>query len=131
MSIKLIILTFSIQMLTLSVFGQKPTCKSLRTGSFKIITKEGGTTFIKRTKKNQIEKNDDLGYEIIFDIKWINKCSYELRPKKLIKGDPSIMGDGTHVLKSTIKEITNNTYVAETSANFYPAIVDFVVEIIK
>ena len=95
------------------------------------ITKESGTTFIKRTEKLQTEKNDDLGYEMVFDIVWIDECTYELRPKKLIKGDPSIMGDGTHVLKTRIKEISNNSYTAETSANFNPGTFNFVVEIIK
>ena len=55
---------------------------------------------------------------MVFDIVWIDECTYELRPKKLIKGDPSIMGDGTHVLKTRIKEISKNSYTAETSANF-------------
>jgi len=131
MTTRLVLLTLSIQIFTLTVLGQKPTCKSLHTGSFKIFTKETGTTFIKRTEKLQTEINDDLGYEIIFDITWINECTYELRPKKLIKGDPSIMGDGKDVLKTRIKEISNNTYVAETSANFNSGIKDFVVEIIR
>ena len=131
MTARQVILTLSIQLFTLTILGQKPTCKSLHTGSSKVFTKEAGTTFIKRTEKLQTEKNDDLGYEIIFDIVWINECTYELRPKKLIKGDPSIMGDGTHVLKTRIKEISNNSYIAETSANFNPGIFDFVVEIIK
>ena len=128
---RLVILILSIQIFTLTALAQKPTCKSLHTGSFKIYTKETGTTFIKRTEKLQTEKNDDLGYEMVFDIVWIDECTYELRPKKLIKGDPSIMGDGTHVLKTRIKEISNNSYTAETSANFNPGTFNFVVEIIK
>ena|SRR5687768_5724256 len=131
MTVKQIILTLSIQIFSLVLFGQKPTCKSLHTGSFKVVTKESGTTIIKRTKKLQTEKNDDFGYEIIFEIVWINECTYELRPKKVIKGDPSIIGDGTQVVKARIKEITNNTYIAETSSNFTAEVLNIVVEIIK
>jgi len=131
MNIKFRFLTSLALIITLTSFGQKPTCKSLHTGSFKIDSKEVGTTFIKRTEKYQIEKNDNLGYEIIFDITWIDECIYELRPKKLIKGDPSILGDGKSVLKTKIKGISNNNYIAETSANFSKEVMDFVVEIIK
>ena len=85
---RLVILILSIQIFTLTALAQKPTCKSLHTGSFKIYTKETGTTFIKRTEKLQSEKNDDLGYEMVFDIVWIDECTYELRPKKTDKGRP-------------------------------------------
>ena len=128
---RLIILTLSIQICALTASAQKPTCKSLHTGSFKIFTKESGTTYIKRSEKIQTEKNDDLGYEIIFDIVWIDECTYELRPKKLIKGDPWVMGDGTHVLKVRIKEISNYTYIAHTTASFNPGSFEFVVDILK
>jgi hypothetical protein len=126
-----ICLTLLALIIASTALAQKPACKSLHVGSFKVSTKESGTTLIKRTEKHQIEKNDDLGYEVIFDITWIDECIYELRPKLLIKGDPSIMGDGTFVLKTKIKEISDNGYVAETSANFSPGVFDFVVEIIK
>ena len=131
MKIKPGFLTLLTLLITLTAFGQKPTCKSLHTGSFKVSTKESGTTLIKRTEKYQIEKNDDLGYEVIFDITWIDECIYELRPKKIIKGDPSIMGNGTNVLKTKIKKISDNSYIAETSANFSEGKFDFVVEIMK
>lgn len=111
--------------------AQTNTCKSLQTGKFKITTEETGTTYITRTKDTQIEENKALGVEIVFDIKWLDDCTYELRPKKLIKGDPWIMGDGTHVLKTTIKNITDKTYVAETSSNFSEGIYNFTVEIIE
>lgn len=115
----------------LILFAQKPTCKSLQRGNFKVVSQDAGTTFIKRTDKEQIEKNEALGYEIIFSIKWLDECTYVLRPKKLIKGDPSIMGDGTHFVKTKIKEISNKTYVAETSASFSDQVVDFVVDILN
>ena len=131
MNFKLTLLTILLQIFTLTVLGQKPACKSLHTGSFKIFTEESGNTLINRTEKLQTEKNDNLGYEIIFDIVWINECTYELRPKKLIKGDPAIMGDGTHVITTRIKNISNKSYLAETSANFSDAIFDFEVEIMR
>ena len=114
-----------------AAFGQKPSCKSLHIGDFKIVSKEGGTTLIKRTEEEQWEKNESYGYEVIFSIKWIDDCTYELRPRKLIKGDPSIMGDGTNFVKTRIKDISDNTYVAETSASFFNQTIDFLVDIVK
>ena len=102
----------------------------MHTGSFKVVTKESGTTLIKRTEKQQFERNDYLGYEIILDITWIDECSYELRPKKLIKGDPSIMGDGNNFVRTKIKNITAKGYIAETTGSFSPDSIDFVVEIV-
>ena len=54
-----------------------------------------------------------------------------MRPKELIKGDPSIIGNGQNVIRTKIKEISDNKYIAETSANFSDVIMDFVVEIIN
>ena len=118
------------QMFAFSVCGQKPTCKSLHTGSFKVPTKDAGTTYIKRTAKEQYEKNDYLGYELILSVTWIDDCTYELRPKKLIKGDPAIMGDGTNVVRTKIKKISVNSYIAETTGSYGEGTVDFVVDII-
>ncbi len=126
-----VFLTLLFQLFAFAVCAQQLTCKSLHTGSFKIFTKETGTTFISRTAKEQVEKNDDLGYEVIFDIKWINDCTYELRPKKLIKGNPAIMGDGNSVLKTKIKDISPTGYVAETSSNFDTSVIDIKVEIVR
>ena len=106
-------------------------CKSVQTGTFKVVTKESGTTYVKRTPTEQTEKNDELGYEAVFDIKWINECTYELRPRKVIKGDPSIMGDGTNFVRVKIKDITAKTYIAETTASFTPATMEFLVEIVE
>jgi hypothetical protein len=131
MQAKLLFLLSSILVVSLTTQAQKPTCKSLHNGAYKISSKETGTTFITRSKKQQVEKNEELGYEIIFDITWIDECTYELRPKKLIKGDPAIMGDGSSYVRTRIKNITEKGYTAETTASFSPDKVDFVVEIVR
>ena len=131
MTLKLIVFILLTQLCALGIQAQKPTCKSLQVGSFKVTSAESGTTFIKRGQKEQLEKNDLLGYEVFFDIKWLDECTYELRPKKLIKGDPSIMGNGTDFVRTKIKNITAKGYTAETTASFNPGSVDFEVEIIN
>lgn len=110
--------------------SQRVTCRSLHEGTFRVVTKETGTTLIRRTKAVQIEENTFLNYKVIFDIIWIDDCVYELRPKEVIKGDPSILGDGKNVLTVRIKGVHKKNYIAETSANFSNGIVDFEVEIL-
>jgi hypothetical protein len=127
---KLTFLLF-IQIITLSARSQNTTCKSLHTGTFKVYTKASGTTLIKRSSKIQIEKNDDLGIEMIFSVRWVNSCTYELRPLKIISGNPNLLGNGKRVLTTKIKDITNSSYVAETSANFIPDVIELKVEILE
>lgn len=129
MQIRIVLIAIFVQLFSPGTVAQKQDCKSVHTGTFKVVTKESGTTFIKRTTTQQIEINESFGYEIVFDIKWIDECTYELRPKKVIKGDPAIMGDGTNFVRVKIKDITVKTYIAETTASFSKATVDFLVEI--
>lgn len=131
MTSKQIFLVAFFQVAMLTTFAQKLACKSLHIGSFKVFTKESGTTYIKRTPTQQFETNDDLGYKIIFSIKWIDQCTYELRPQKLLKGNPLIMGNGKDYVRTRIKDITSTGYTAETSSSFSEAIVDFTVEIVR
>lgn len=131
MNRKLLFLALLSQLFVLTLLAQQPTCKTLRTGSFKMVSAELGTTYITRTGKTQVEKNEKLGYEVIFDIKWIDDCTYELRPKKLVKGNPAIMGDGTYVVKTKITGITYKNYTAETSSNFSEEEMKFMIEIVN
>lgn len=130
MKIRFVFTAILIQLFSLGIFAQKQDCKSLHTGNYKVVAKESGTTFIKRTPTQQTEINESFGIEIIFDIKWINECTYELRPKKVVKGNPSLLGDGTNFVRVKIKDITVKTYIAETTASFAKEPMEFLVEIL-
>ncbi|MDB5200685.1 MAG: hypothetical protein JWQ27_94 [Ferruginibacter sp.] len=112
-------------------FAQKPTCQDFHEGSFSITTAGTGTTMITRTKKQQIEESEQYGYKLLFDIVWTDECTYELRPKKVLRGDPAIFENGKIVLRTRIKQITNSGYTAETSSNFSPAVMEFEVRMLK
>ena len=55
-----------------------------------------------------------MGLEIILDLNWIDECTYELKPKKLIKGDPSIMIN-PRTLRTAIRNVTKGAYEAEST----------------
>ncbi|MEY3398200.1 MAG: hypothetical protein RL220_794 [Bacteroidota bacterium] len=111
-----------------SVKGQAPSCKDVKNGKFEITAPESGTTYITRSGDEQRERNKKLGYDVIFSVVWTDECTYELRPKKLIKGDPLIMGDGTHVVYNSITDISAEQYTVIVSTNFFEGAVEFVVE---
>lgn len=111
--------------------AQTVTCTSLHEGMFKVTDQATGVTLITRTKKYQTEENDFLGYKVVFNITWTDDCTYELRPKEVIKGDPSIMGNGKNVLITHIKQVTDKSYIAECSSNFFNGTTDFEVDIMN
>lgn len=131
MHLKTIIFLLVFQITASAAFSQLPTCKSLQVGSFKIESAEFGTTYITRTKTAQTEINNDYGIEMIFDIRWIDSCTYELRPKKLIRGPKELMGDGKLYIISRITDITENGYTALTSDNMNNEPMKFKVEIVR
>lgn len=104
--------------LNLNLFAQKRTCQSLHIGMFKAISETNGTTIITRTKNLQVEENNDLGYKLAYNITWTSDCTYELRLKQVIKGDPSIMNDSKYILKIRIKQIKKNSFITENSSTF-------------
>lgn len=131
MKLKLALLALVIQLFTLTCFAQKqePNCNLFHVGNFKIYSQASGTTYIKRTATEQTEINEPAGFEVIFSIKWIDECNYELRVKKVIKGDPKFLGDRNNYIRNRIKNITEKGYVAEVSSNVFKGTMDIMVEL--
>ena len=108
--------------------AQEKSCAAVKTGSYVIKSVESGTTLIKRDGKFQTEINEQLGYEIIFKVDWINECTYELRIHKIIKGDPAAFGDGKNVVTTTITGITGRGYNAKITMTGYDLVLEVFVE---
>ena len=98
--------------------AQTPGCLSVHEGTFRLTDKGSGTTIITRTKDLQVEDNAEMGVKMTFDLVWIDDCSYELRPKEVIKGDPALMGNKGDVLKVRIQQVNKRSYRVVTTANF-------------
>lgn len=113
------------------LFAQKQACKDLHEGTFRLVDKLAGTTVMQRTKDIQVEENVEMGVKMIFSINWINDCTYELRAKEIIKGDPVLMGNKGDVITVNIKEIRANSYLAVTTANFTNFVLEKEIEILK
>ena len=60
----------------------------------------------------------------IYDIVWIDKCTYELRNRRLLKGDTKYNGEPNDVFKIQILKVEGIKAWLKTTANF----TDFVTE---
>jgi len=109
--------------------AQEAGCKSVHEGKFRVNTKETGTTVVTRTKNIQTEENESFGVIMTFDITWIDDCTYTLRPKKVLKGDPRLANKNI-LVTVRIKDVNKNSYQAETTSNFSDVVMTMKVEIL-
>ena len=99
--------------------GQTKTCTSLHIGKFETaLPNNQGVTKITRTKDLQIEENKLLGYKLAYTIRWTSDCNYQVKLKKVIKGDPNWLTDQQYVIMVQIKEITKDSYVTEQTSTY-------------
>ena len=118
-----LILTLSILTSNI-VFAQTTNCSAGKIGKFELNSPTVGKTIIIRTELNQTELNDSLKYEATFDLKWVDNCSYELRNKKLIKGDIRLAGQPTDILKVEILKIEGDKVFIKSSSNYSDRVVE-------
>ena len=112
-------------------FAQNSTdCSQVKTGKFRLVSELSGTTIIKRTKKYQIEINEDADYKAKFDIVWKDDCTYELHNKKLIKGPEYLSGKAGNILIVEILWVTEDRMRVKSSSNFAPMKVETEIEIL-
>jgi hypothetical protein len=100
----------------------------LHEGKFKLSDKESGVTFITRNEKYQTEVNPD--FNLVFSITWVDECTYELRPVKVIKGDASIL-EKDIIVTVEIIDIKKHGYKAICTNNFSEEKSSCIVEILK
>jgi hypothetical protein len=97
-------------------YTQTKDCSKFRTGTFKMITKNG-TFILKRSKNLQVETEIDNKKEMTFIVKWVDSCTYTLFPtKKSFKKFPDWPKDG--LITVTIIEIKPKSYIQTTTSNF-------------
>ena len=112
-------------------YGQVNSCKDLHEGIFKLTTPESGTTEITRNKNTQTELNDVLGVSIIYYVRWIDDCTYELRVKKLLRGDQMYALKKGNVIICKISNFNQHSYTVNTSTNFSDFKIEFEMQIVR
>ena len=124
-----------ISVILLSVFStglqaQERGCKSIRDGKFRVLSNEIGVTNISRSGNIQREDMPDIGVTMLFDVNWIDECTYTLKPKKILKGNPALLMKNL-VITVKVKELNKNSYIAETTMNITDLVQEFKMEILS
>ena len=83
-------------------------CSIFHEGKFKLVSTVSGKDYIiTRTKKYQTEQEEGDAQEYVFKIKWIDDCTYELRPYK-VPADFKKSWSKKDVLVVEIREVEGN-----------------------
>lgn len=127
---KYLLLIFTL-LLSAIGFSQDPNCKSVRTGKFKIVTKETGVTLIERSADKQTEEDPETGDKTVSDIIWIDDCTYQLRNMKFIKGKPYDSDMPGEIFTCKIIKIKSESYIVQTTSNFSDMMLEREVLIVK
>jgi len=94
-------------------------CKPLRTGTFKSIV-QGKTTIMERTATTETDYLDGGVIAAIYNIKWINDCTYTLTPtEQTIKLHPEIKKGAVFTVETAMKN--TNSYTQVVSVNYSKA----------
>lgn len=114
---------------SLTINAQTSKCESAHIGTFELDSKEYGVLKIERTENSQIETNEFMEFKASYDVVWIDDCHYELRNKKVIKGEIRPESKTTDIMKAEILKIEGSTIFLRLSSNFSDFVTDC--EIIK
>jgi len=98
--------------------AQTPNCSTAKIGRYELDSPKSGKTIIIRTKLTQTEINDALNYEATYQVIWLDSCKYQLKNKRLIKGDPILAGQPSDIYIVEILKIEGSKIQIKTSSNF-------------
>lgn len=118
----LLLLPFSLLSLFLS--AQSTDCASVEDGHFLVVA-ETGNTEIHRKGSKQYEYGRSSGLKLVFKVKWLDECTYELKLKKVVENPKKLPIPTDMVVTSTIVEVTNDYYKVETTSNLFDEVLEF------
>jgi hypothetical protein len=118
MTAKTYALLLGLIILSLYSYGQQPDCKKFRNGIFKMADKEMPTLIIQRKGNKQIEIKEGKKDGPEYTVKWLDDCTYTLKPtKKTLKlYYPSLPNSATLTVR--IIEVKANSYIQKSTSNF-------------
>jgi hypothetical protein len=98
------------------VATQSKDCNSIKIGTFRLTTKESGTTVVTRTYYTQKEENEKYGVITEDSIKWLSNCRYQIRPWKILKNKANIDLSTDLLLEVEILEVHESFYNQRTTS---------------
>ncbi|NIF05164.1 hypothetical protein F3J23_06880 [Chryseobacterium sp. Tr-659] len=109
---------FSLLFFSLTINAQVSNCKSAHIGKFELDSGEYGVFVVERNLKTQTEKNEKLGFKAIYDIVWKDDCHYELKNRKIIKGEILEGSSPNDVVKVEIVKVVDGKVFLKIGSNF-------------
>lgn len=113
------ILAFGLQM-----NAQDSKCSTAHDGTFELDSGEYGVTKIVRNGKTQTETNDFMGFKAIYTVTWTDDCHYELKNKKVLKGEMRAGALPTDIMKAEILKIDGQKILLRLSSNYSTFVTD-------
>lgn len=102
-----------------TVFSQDLNCSEFKNGTFMIVDPEAGNSYITRNGNVQTEKGDSSGLELLFDVVWLDECTYTLKVKEVLKNPQNIPIPLEMVLTVHIIEVKENSYVQISTSDMF------------
>lgn len=128
-------LCFSLLVCFEAALAQLPaaSCARLKEGKFQSddILNGGGIWDITRKNGIQKEVNEAMGVAVEYLIEWIDDCTFRLLPMNVIRNDARLELGGDAKFIVEIVEVTDSTYVQETTVWKTGQYVDVEVKILR
>ena len=90
--------------------GQAMDCEKFKEGKF-LSTTDTIVTKIERNGNKHREINEQLGLDVLFDVVWLDDCTYELTVNKVIKDEKGFNYPVNQILWSQIIEVKEKSYI--------------------
>jgi len=110
--------------LTGNAFTQDLDCTQFKNGKFMIVDPENGNSYINRQGNTQTETGDGSGLELLFDVVWLNECTYTLKVKEVLKNPKNIPLPLEMVLTVEIIETKENSYVQRSTSDMFEMVLE-------
>ncbi|MCB2406971.1 hypothetical protein [Hymenobacter lucidus] len=107
-------------------------CRTVRTGHFRVPSddKVSQDSFVERGPDSQIETAEAGKLKLLYSVKWLDDCTYELRFVKTLKGSREYELPPDAVLTVHILEVTDKAYTSSVTSSFSDMKLDLKMDIL-
>lgn len=107
-------------------------CRTVRTGHFRVPAddKVSEESFVERGPDSQIETAEGGKLRLLYAVRWVDDCTYELRFVKTLQGRRDYELPPEAVLTVHILEVTDKAYTSVVTSSFSDMELDLTMEIL-
>ena len=117
--------------LTGNAFTQDLDCSRFKNGKFVIEDAEAGNSYITRNGNTQTETGGGSGLELLFDVVWLNECTYTLKVKEVLSNPKNLSIPFEMVLTVEIIEVKENSYIQKSTSDMFDLVLESEMIVVK